>query len=91
MKRETMIRLIQRLLEDYAGELGNHGCNDMNLDDYGISREEQEELVHLIHKANGDPEEIPGSVARLPHNYDFSVVYGCSEWLSSLLPDGGES
>ena len=51
-------KLIARLLSIADEEFGNHCCNDLNLEEVGLSEEESRDLVIAYHDWNGDPEEV---------------------------------
>ena len=84
MNPATMAKLSAHLLREAGSEFGNHGCNDMDLTELGLSHEEQVELVTKMHKWNGDPEETPDAIKALPHTSDFCVMYACARWLDEV-------
>lgn len=69
----NFVRLAGHLLKKAAQEFGNHGCNDFSLDPY-LTYAEQIHFVVRAHELNGDPEEIPHSIERLPFVPDFVVM-----------------
>ncbi len=84
MKTSTWALLAADLMDQAASEFGNHGCNDMNLNSYGLTKAEQKELVTFMHAKNGDPEETKNSVEALPNTSDFCVMHACAAWLREL-------
>lgn len=50
-------KIAEHLLDRAADEFGNHGCNDFNLEEFGLTIDEQRALVRRFHRWNGDPDE----------------------------------
>ncbi len=84
MSPAAWAKVAAELMSEAAGEFGNHGCNDLNLDELGLTRDEQIALVTFMHEQNGDPEEIPAAIEWLPNASDFCVMYACAAWLRGL-------
>ena len=78
---KAVAKLAPTLLDMAAQEYGNHGCNDLDFEEYGLSRAEQEAFVMFMNEQNKSPEEVPDAIASLPNSADFAVMYACAEWL----------
>ena len=70
------MKLAAALLDMAADQFSNHGCNDFDLRQHGLSLPEIRDLVAEYHAWNGDPEEVDRYTDRgLPFALgDFSVM-----------------
>ncbi len=67
--------LASKLLHMAAGEFGNHGCNDPDLEWYaGWTDEEKVEFVNAYWQYNGTPEEATDDPADIQFIGDFAVM-----------------
>lgn len=80
MKRQTAFKLAAYLLDMAADTYGNHGCNDFDLNDVGLTKEEQIEVVTYMNKANRSPEQTAEDIEHLPNTYDFGLMNACAAW-----------
>lgn len=88
MSTKAWAKLAAKLMEEAAGEFGSHGCNDMNLDEMGLTRAEQEYLVRYMNAKNGSPQDTDDQIRHLPDTSDFCVMYAVAAWLRELATQG---
>jgi hypothetical protein len=78
---KAVAKLAPELLDLAASEFGSHGCNDLDFEELGLSRAEQEAFVMFMNEHNGSPEDVPDAIKALPRSSDFAVMYACAEWI----------
>lgn len=66
-------------LLDIAGDqFSNHGCNDLNLVELGLTLEERRALVQAYHEYNGDLEEFDKELANgseFKYDTDWAMMH----------------
>lgn len=98
MTPQAWAKVTEKMLGMAGDEFGNHGCNDFNLDEAGLTRDEQITLVTFMNERNRSPEETPHDIKRLPWTSDFCVMFACAAYwrrfaegpTPSERPDGGD-
>lgn len=87
--RKAVLKLVPVLLEMAGDEFGNHGCNDFDFSEHGLSEGEMKAFVAFMHEKNRDPEETEDAIKRLPNGSDFCVMFACATWMEELAKDEG--
>lgn len=67
-------RIASHLLRRASEEFSNHGCNDLELRELGLSEDEAFEIMTAIRDASSDPDEPPPQRGARMYTQDWQVM-----------------
>lgn len=69
-ERELLALLLDRASDEFA----NHGCNDFDLEEFGMTRDEVNDLVYRYYAMQGTPDDFDGEHNNATHLGDWQLM-----------------